>query len=92
MVSSLEKFTLRDLRIEDIQSFHNRLIKQNVRPTTIRKIHHVLQHSLNLAAESGVIGSDQSKYIGRVIGYAIEVHSTICHPGLFKRDVRRSQM
>jgi integrase len=55
IIPNLGNVALRDLRVEHVQAFYSRLIKQNVGITTIRKVHHVLHHAVNLAVESGVL-------------------------------------
>jgi integrase len=55
IIPNLGNVPLRDLRVEHVQAFYSRLIKQNVGITTIRKVHHVLRHAVNLAVESGVL-------------------------------------
>jgi len=62
LIPNLGEYTIKDLRVDHIQGFYGRLIKQNVGAPTIRKVHHVLHRSLNLAVETGVIGRNPASF------------------------------
>ncbi len=62
LIPNLGRISLRDLRIEHIQGFYTRLIAKGIGAHTIRKIHHVLHRSLNLAVETGMIERNPASY------------------------------
>jgi integrase len=62
IIPHLGKIIIRDLRVDNIQAFYTRLINQNVGVPTIRKVHHVLHHSLNMAVETGAINRNPATF------------------------------
>lgn len=52
---NIGSITLKELRIEHVQQFYNRVNYQGIGAHTVRKVHVVLINSLNTAVEIGVI-------------------------------------